>query len=190
MNCPTCGTAQSLTVGEIAPDLDSYRCTNCLGNWVRLEQYLSWRDRSPNIEATLPVSAATATDPGPMLRRCPDCSYILARYRVASDASFLLDRCRQCHGVWFDRDEWQLVEARGLALRLADVFSDEWQRDIRQAEQAAAIERMFENRLGSAEWARAREVRDWVNNHPKKRDVLAYLELLPASPSREPVNDR
>lgn len=183
MNCPTCGTAQSLTIGEIAPGLDSFRCANCLGNWVRLDQYLSWRDRSPSSEATPPVSATTATEPPPVLRRCPDCSFILARYRVASDASFVLDRCRNCHGVWFDRDEWELIGARGLALRLADVFSDEWQRDIRQAEQAAAIERLFENRLGSAELARAREVREWVNSHPKKSDILAYLELLPASPS-------
>jgi Zn-finger nucleic acid-binding protein len=105
----------------------------------------------------------------------------LARYRVVRDAPFTLDRCRNCHGVWFDRDEWQLLAARGLAVRLDDVFSDEWQRDIRQAEQAAAIERMFENRLGAAEFLRAREVRDWLNIHPKKSDVLAYLELLPAA---------
>jgi len=86
--------------------------------------------------------------------------------------------------VWFDRDEWQLLAARGLALRLADVFSDEWQRDIRQKEQAAAIERMFEQRLGSEELTRAREVREWINSHPKKSELLAYLELLPVSQSR------
>jgi Zn-finger nucleic acid-binding protein len=184
MNCPTCGPVQSLTIGEIVPGLSSYRCGNCHGDWIRLEQYARWRDRTPNGDAVSPVSAAAPTEPQPTLRRCPDCSHILARYRIASDAPFVLDRCRKCHGVWFDRDEWQLVGARGLALRLADVFSDEWQRDIRQADQAAAIERMFEHRLGAAELTRAREVRDWVNNHPKKSDILAYLELLPASASR------
>ena len=184
MNCPICEPVRSLAIAELAPGLSSYQCPNCHGNWVRLEQYTRWRDRSPNPEATFPSSTAAAAEPPAKLRRCPDCSYILARYRVASDASFVLDRCRKCHGVWFDRDEWQLVEGRGLALRLADVFSDEWQRDIRQADQAASIERMFEHRLGSEELARAREVRDWINSHPKKSELLAYLELLPASPSR------
>jgi len=189
MNCPACESTRSLTIAELAPGLSSYQCPNCLGNWVRLEQYTRWRERAPNPEATPLSSTATAAEPPAKLRRCPDCSYTLARYRVASDATFVLDRCRKCHGVWFDRDEWQLVEARGLALRLADVFSDEWQRDIRQKEQAASIERMFEQRLGSEELARAREARDWINGHPKKSELLAYLELLPVSPSRR-TNDR
>src|SRR5215510_8849409 len=180
MNCPVCESAPDLAIGEIAAGLDSYCCAACSGNWVRLEHYTRWRSGSPTPEGSLSSDAAAA-EPPVKLRRCPDCKYILARYRVVRDAPFTLDRCRKCHGVWFDRDEWQLVAAHGLAVRLADVFSDEWQRDIRQAEQAAAIERMFEKRLGAAELMRAREMRDWINNHPRKSDVLAYLELLPAN---------
>jgi Zn-finger nucleic acid-binding protein len=185
MNCPACAGAQPLTVGEAAPGLTAYRCSKCQGNWVRLEHYARWRERAPAVEGSLASVDTDVTESASKLARCPDCSFILARYRVASDVSFVLDRCRNCHGVWFDHREWELLATRGLATRLAEVFSEEWQRGLRQAEQEAAVERMFERRLGAAELIRAREVREWLEAHPQRSDVLAYLGLLPATPSRE-----
>lgn len=185
MNCPACQPTKSLTTHELSPGLNAHGCTSCGGEWVRLESYTRWRDTASSSSTEILTAEPVTTTDVPGLRRCPDCERILARFRIGHGATFVIERCRQCHGAWFDKNEWQSLVQSGIARRLPEVFSDEWQRSIRQEEQRAAAELMFEQRLGAREIARAREVRDWIANHSQRNTLLAYLELLPASAVRE-----
>lgn len=181
MKCPACSPPQQLVTRSLEPGLTAHQCDRCGGAWLRPGDYATWRATAPaSAEVTgVPMDAKPAIETGG-LRRCPDCNYLLGRYRVGHGAGFHVDRCGQCNGTWFDRAEWGALRDLGLARALPTIFSDEWQREVRRAEQAEAQERRFAARLGEEDLARAREFRAWLDGHPKRAELLAYLELLPA----------
>jgi Zn-finger nucleic acid-binding protein len=183
MTCPACDRP-TLVQQPLEPGLDALQCGTCHGAWVRLKSYLAWRERQQSADGDAnatdaPLTASPSAPVANQLRRCPDCRAILGRWRVGHGASFQIDRCAQCDGTWFDDSEWQALRALGLAPQLLAVFSPEWQQGVRRAEQAEAQERRFVERLGDEDIARAREIREWLATHPRRAEVLAYLELVP-----------
>ena len=60
----------------------------------------------------------------------------MGRYKVGGEASFWLDRCGTCSGVWFDGDEWNATVQAGLLGQLPTIVSDAWQRDSESAQAA------------------------------------------------------
>lgn len=181
MICPACNLP-SLAPAPLEPHLTAYRCGQCQGTWLRMADFQSWRE-SPvarSQPASGPVDASPSADTGMTMRRCPDCRTLLGRYRVGHGAGFHIDRCAKCNGTWLDRDEWPALRALGLGAQLMAIFSPEWQQEVRRTEQATAQERRFGERLGAADLARAREIREWLAAHPRRAELLAYLELLPA----------
>ena len=178
MNCPFCNRP-TLARHELEPGLVAFGCPTCRGEWLRLTDYSTWRRTATESAANDAAGAEAADAPPGHARRCPDCHALLGRYRVGRGTSFHIDRCAQCNGTWLDRDEWQQLRRIGVALQLAAVFSPEWQQEARRAEQLAAHERRFATRIGKDDLERAREIRDWLANHPQRSALLAYLELLP-----------
>lgn len=180
-NCPNCGELSQLSqYMEGAPPLSCESCLRCGGIWITPEAYTTWLDALGDVA---PNSGASIDDfelkEGPFLRRCPDCSYVLGRYRVSAELPFTIERCHNCHGVWLDEYEWDLLKAHGLHQRLHAIFDAEWQNTVRRQEQREREALRRRQLLGDPDYARVLEMRKWLESHPQ-RDLLWGM-LLDAS---------
>jgi Zn-finger nucleic acid-binding protein len=119
--------------------------------------------------------AAVHDTPG--LKYCPEDRYILAHYRVGHGVPFTLDGCRHCEGVWLDRDEWEILNERGLHDDLYEIFTEQWQQQIKEEEYRAREEAHWLRVLGEADYAKVREVKAWLESHPERVWLMEYLKL-------------
>lgn len=180
MRCPVCTPSETL---EIAPlengELKARACPRCRGTWIRSADFWRWRALHPEnlpevppAEGAAPSSAETTG-----LRRCPDCEYVLARVRVGHGIPFTVDRCRNCEGAWLDGGEWEALKARQLHDDLPLIFDDAWQKAVKREEQVRFTEDSFRRRLGDEAYRKARDFRAWLEPHPNRSEIFAYLRL-------------
>ena len=174
MQCPVDNT--SLTRLDLDAGLPGYQCGSCSGHWLRFGDYLTWRDRQRTDvpEAAGDPESAVPT-PAPGSRRCPDCGFLLAHYQVGHGVTFSLDRCGNCNGIWLDGNEWSTLQRRGLHDNLHQIFGPGWQFATRESDRKSKLEAQFERQLGD-DYARAREIAEWVASHPKRSQLLAYVQ--------------
>ncbi len=177
MNCPVDNA--SLRTTSLESGLSGFECASCGGTWLRFGDYLAWRERQPGDQPEAQPEATDALEPtnAAGVRRCPDCAYLLTRYAVGHAVGFSLDRCARCNGVWFDREEWNVLRARGLHDNIREMFNPHWQSDVRaEARDRRAAERLAAH-LG-ADAARVRDFGEWVALHPRRSEIVAYLQSL------------
>jgi hypothetical protein len=78
--------------------------------------------------------------------------------------------------VWLDPEEWEILGQHGLHEHLYDLLDAEWQDQLRRVEQTEAEQARYLRRLGPQDLERIQEVRDWLDAHPKKSELYAYLQ--------------
>jgi Zn-finger nucleic acid-binding protein len=179
MHCPVCKPPRSLEPASLEEGrLTARRCPSCNGHWIRSADFWRWRAhlREPLPETTASGSSAAAPETGG-LRLCPDCNHVLARYRVGHGVGFTIDHCRNCEGAWLDGGEWDALRVRNLHDDLPRIFDETWQHAVKRDVQEQTTEDSFRRRLGEADYQRARDFRDWLDPHPKRSELLAYLQL-------------
>lgn len=180
MNCPVCETHPLLMPEMLEPpSLQAHRCPECGGHWVRLSDYWRWRAESgPDLPETppRPEDMATVQDTRG-IKACPDCKHLLTPYRIGHGIPFALDRCGNCNGTWLDREEWDTLRRRNLHDNLHAIFSDEWQRQLRREQQRFMTERQFQRQFGDEDYARVRDLKSWLDAHPRRSELYAYLQL-------------
>jgi hypothetical protein len=74
------------------------------------------------------------------------------------------------------KDEWDQLEQFAVSDKLAKVFSEPWQTRVRNEAVRKRQEDRWREQLG-ADYERARTIRAWLAQHPKAREMLAYLYL-------------
>lgn len=110
MDCPVCRSAMIvLEIEEVEIDY----CTDCAGIWLdagELEVLLEDFDQAA---AVLNSFAPAQSDETP--RKCPICLKKMEKVFVGQteNKQKLIDRCRQNHGLWFDRGELQQILKMG-----------------------------------------------------------------------------
>jgi Zn-finger nucleic acid-binding protein len=175
VNCPHCKTAP-LEFCTLDPGLDGRRCAECGGTWIPSDSYRQWRERQ---EADLPEQTPVASDlkieDSSIPKLCPDCGHLLLPYRIGHGLTFALNHCGHCNGVWLDRSEWEALMARNLHDNLHEMFSAPWQRQVREEERRAAMERIYLARFGEQDYAELRRIKAWIDSHPDRSSVLAFL---------------
>lgn len=193
MRCPACTTVCPLVVQPTEPHLNTFRCTRCSGLWLRNADYLGWMRHVEFAPGPVPAAVRNAVGAGLEgevrevgLRACPDCQYVLARYRLGHGITFVVDHCRQCAGTWFDAGEWDSLRAAGLHDDLLHVFTDEWQQSVRDQERRERLDAGFRARVGDADHARLIKVKAWLDQHPRRPEMLAFLQSRPHAPPRAP----
>ena len=99
----------------------------------------------------------------------------MTRYKVGHKLSFSLDRCGNCGGTWFDGNEWETLRGGELWDQLHLIFSPAWQNRIRRENQAEHLREQFAAKLGPADFAESNRIKNWLDNHPHRDAILAYL---------------
>lgn len=176
MNCPICKT-NLLTAVTLEMDMPAYRCDKCEGVWIPANDYLTWLK---NQDTHSPLNYNTSTTelasdiPSPKL--CPTCKRIMRRFKVLPNVEFYLDHCSHCNGTWCDKREWSSLVAHNLQDKLNLIFMQEWQTKLNDQETKTALEKMYLEKFGAADYTRIQEIWEWLIHHPKRAMLIAYLQ--------------
>jgi Zn-finger nucleic acid-binding protein len=176
MKCPI-DKETELSPHEPEPDLTAHKCKTCEGMWVTSDSYHSWTAKQPG---NLPEKAADpdfnlSSDESLGMKMCPVCSFFLVRYRVGKGLDFSLNRCGQCAGIWFDKNEWEILKSRNLHDDVHFIFSHNWQAQIREEEHMQAMNKMWLDQFGAADLAEIQRIQKWLDGHEKSEQLYAYL---------------
>lgn len=180
MNCPNCSAAlQETDYRGVRID----ECAACHGRWFdrdelrrakdRADDDLRWLDFDPFARDA--ESGAEASDG----RVCPKCSLAMGVIPYAT-SGVVIDKCKTCHGIWLNHDEFEKIVAH-LEDTLLSETSSQYLRDAEK--QFAQIVTGHEGVVAEARdfltVTRLLEMRLSVE-HPKI--VNAILRLYLASP--------
>lgn len=174
--CPVCQVELNHIVLE--QNLPAYACPSCEGVWISSNEYLAWL--GPQTESPLGEMVIAGDIPLPVVDNrkalfCPDCGRFLRRFKLWPDIQFHLDRCGNCNGIWFDRNEWQVLKLKGLHYKVALFFTNAWQEKLRDEEMRRRFEKMYQEKFGLADYQKIKAIRAWLAEHPLGGQLLAYL---------------
>lgn len=177
MNCPECGMA-TMQAEEREDGLRTMKCTTCSGLWVPASHYWRWIERHGE---NLPEREAAAggeeleVEESQRIKTCPECRHFLIRYRVGHGLNFSIDRCSACGGLWFERNEWDLLAQRNLHDDVHLIFSAAWQQRAARDEEVRRRDERLRRQLGDADFAEVERLHSWLGTHPRRSAILAYL---------------
>jgi len=177
LKCPVCKTVELKAV-HLETGLESYICEKCSGNWLTSEDYWAWLEQRSEILPEKPPTDEPQPIPDESTKRaklCPECHRIMLKYKIGRNIIFPLDRCSTCSGVWFDRDEWKVLKRRNLHDEIHAIFSDKWQKQVREEERCRNLEAIFEDKFGKADYDEIRRIKQWLDAHPQRTALLSYL---------------
>jgi Zn-finger nucleic acid-binding protein len=174
MNCPSCNAP--LSDVRLESDLPAKRCGSCGGVWLDSNAYIAWHQAKRPKFADKTASESIAVLDTDSLKSCPNCQRLLMRYRVVPGERFYLDRCSTCHGLWLDKGEWETLVARSFHDNVHEFFTQPWQAKVRAEETRAMSEKLYQNRFGAEDYAKAQDVRAWLVQHPQRSMILAFLQ--------------
>ncbi|MDH2433468.1 zf-TFIIB domain-containing protein [Pokkaliibacter sp. MBI-7] len=175
MKCTSCNQ------GELKPSfIDSlfraHTCSHCGGNWILIEDYVTWKERHPEYQfaADMNLEERDAEDSRQALL-CPMTGVFMQKFRISLHSSHRLDYSSAVGGLWLDKGEWELLKKEGLAGSLNAVVTPQWQKRLQQQGAKEHFAELYRDKFGEADYARVQEVRAWLQAHPRKADLRAYL---------------
>lgn len=169
--CPHAGLRHTL----IGDSLPAHTCPSCSGTLIGLIGYRLWRETHKIDQASAgdAGSVQTAGDTGEAIS-CSKCQSLMTKYRISADAPNRVDFCARCEDIWLDEGEWALVEALAGSDHLANIITQPWQRRVRIATEAQLETERLKTVFGE-DYDRVIAFHEWLNAHPDKGEVLAYL---------------
>lgn len=179
MQCPVC-PGKALHPHSLDESLIASKCDGCGGQWINSFQYWMWLESHPR-ESDRSVSLlsfkgeSSESSETAKARLCPECGHILTRYRVGQAVDFTLDRCGNCGGMWFDRNEWEILRSGELRDQIHLIFSASWQNRVREESSKKRFAELFEARVGEQDYRKAREFKAWLEQHPHRDELLSFL---------------
>jgi Zn-finger nucleic acid-binding protein len=176
MKCPVC-RYDLLRETTLESDLPAFKCLKCEGIWIASNQYLQWL----KTDTTVPHENVTSDPSLPTwetqeLKLCPDCGRILSRYKILPNIEFYLDRCGHCNGVWLDKNEWDVLLAHDLQNKVNQFFTQPWQAKLHEEETKGVLEKLYLDKFGEADYAKIKEVWEWLKAHPQRSMLIAFLQ--------------
>src|SRR5579859_3517085 len=107
MNCPRCSRGMTEFVSQgVLIDF----CSSCKGTWLDHGEARFFAADPVAVERALAGELISAH---PSAIRCPRCSGAMTEGGLF-DPGYLVDRCNECHGVWFDAHELSRLQDRKL----------------------------------------------------------------------------
>lgn len=168
LRCPKC----SSSLAPVDPRTGlALGCAGCGGLWARAGAL----EALPAPEGAVESSVRAPNDERTGL--CPDGHGILLRGRVDEEgaATFYLERCPACRGVWFDAGEWSRIASSPLRSRLDELWDPAARRDALRARQEARLAADLRARLGDALYDDLVRVVTALESHEGRGAALAFI---------------
>jgi Zn-finger nucleic acid-binding protein len=175
MNCPVCKSSK-LVSANLESNLTSMACRDCGGNWIRGAEYWKWlEEHGPNLpERAADSEGLTLAEPGRYID-CPECRFRMVKYLVGRGLNFTVDHCEGCKGIWLDRNEWEILKRRNLHDDLNSMLTEFWQIAAKREARMKSLEQIYVGKFGERDYSEIKRVRAWLDSHPQKQYLLAYL---------------
>ena len=173
MHCPRCKTVD-LRPTMIEEYLPAMACGQCHGSFVSLLYYRHWAETyKPEMDHSASTVVEAPDTPSALM--CPKCSRVMTKFRVDGSVSNRLDVCGTCDEAWLDGGEWELLEHLQLSHKLPAIFTDTWQRRIRNEKTEETRRSILKTTLGEAAAVKVEAFREWLNAQKSKSAILTYL---------------
>jgi len=172
MKCTSCNTGE-LIPSFIEEQLRAHNCSNCHGDWLLIEDYLAWKERIPDFNASQNTNCAAEESRSALL--CPVSGLIMRKLRLSQDTEHRIDYSASVGGVWLDKGEWQLLKNQGLASSLNTVLTSHWQKNIRIHNTRDNFAAIYKDKFGDEHYQKVKAFRQWLIAQPNKADLSAYL---------------
>lgn len=178
MKCNACKTGR-LVPSFLEAQFRCHTCDECGGNWILIEDYVSWKERNPTIEFKAGCIEEIVADDTREALLCPVTGGLMRKFRISKDIPHRMDYSARVGGVWLDKGEWELLVAEGLAGSLNAVLTEQWQQKLKLDSSRAALTQMYRNKFGDDDYERAKEVREWINNNSNSEELRRFILLNP-----------
>lgn len=172
MKCPSCKLT-TLVPSFIDGLFRSHTCDSCKGNWLLIEDYVTWVER--NKSELKQHDAEYELEDSKLALICPVTGSIMLKFRINNDSKHKLDYSPRVGGVWLDSGEWEYLKDRGIACSLNRIFTDQWQKQLRDNDTKATFEQLYIKKFGEADYDKIKELRGWLNSKENKAELRAYL---------------
>ena len=101
----------------------------------------------------------------------------MSKFNIGNDTHNRLDMCISCDEAWLDAGEWELLKQLGLHDKLARIFTEEWQRDLRQQQKREVVRGRYRALLGENDFDRVDQFKQWLDSHENRESIKQYLIL-------------
>lgn len=172
MKCPSCKSL--LKPIKLESSLPARKCIQCNGVLIDLLSYREWAENYDLKKEKNPPQLKEVEDTL-NAKVCPKCSKIMLKFRIDGSSSNKVDVCTNCDEAWLDEGEWELLGSLSIQHKLNSIFTEPWQRNIRNNEAQVAYEQRFKEVLGLEQFQKLSEVKQWIDKHPNKADLIRYL---------------
>jgi Zn-finger nucleic acid-binding protein len=99
----------------------------------------------------------------------------MTKYKLVGDVDNRLDVCATCDEAWLDGGEWELLEQLQLSTTMPAVFTDAWQRRLRNEKTEDTRRSILKTTIGESAASKVEEFRTWINTQRHKSTILTYL---------------
>lgn len=172
MKCTSCKKGD-LTPSFIDGQFRAHTCSNCGGNWILIEDYVSWKERNPQF--SFDESVLCEIDDTKVALLCPVTGSIMRKFRISTSTSHRIDYSANVGGVWLDKGEWELLKKQGLAGSLNAVLTTHWQRNIRIDSTKDNFSAIYNDKFGPESYNKIKVFREWLYSQPNKADLRSYM---------------
>lgn len=175
MHCPKCKDTY-LKPTKLEDGLPVMSCSICNGSFLSLLYYRDWAERVtlPPTDSQYDREFVEESDTKTALL-CPKCSRLMTKYLVVGTLNSRIDLCGNCDEAWLDGGEWQLLKSLELANKLPVVFTDQWQRRLRQENSALYQIDRLKKIIGEEDTEKSIEVKKWLVGNSMKSEIIRFL---------------
>lgn len=182
MYCPTCRN-RMLRPSKLAPGLPGFSCNSCGGNLIEILSYRMWSEQKPAENVKKNLYPKNSPEDSKQTLVCPKCNKLMTKFLISGTTLNKIDLCGNCGRFWLDGGEWSLLECLDLENDITRIFNEPWQKSIRKDISDKVTEDKYKSLIGEADYSKLINILDWIKNHPKKDEIIAYL-CNPAKYSR------
>lgn len=166
--------------GDLSPTfIDSlfraHECKHCGGNWILIEDFLSWKEKNPNHQFNDSIDISEEAEDTTNALLCPVSGTIMTKYRISATTDHKVDYSNAAGGIWLDKGEWQLLKQEGLAGSLNSLVTGHWQNKLRQTTTQNNFEELYKSKFGEENYETIKAFREWLNQQEQKADMRAYI---------------
>lgn len=175
MNCTSCKKGV-LRPSFIEGQFRAHTCSSCGGNWILIEDFVSWKERNSDYEFSKDIKMEeTELSDSKKAIICPASGTIMRKFRISSKNEHKVDYSSIVGGIWLDKGEWELLKSEGLAGCLNTVVTQNWQRDIRKNNAKQNFSEIYAAKFGEENYSKIQDLRTWLSSQENKSDLRAYL---------------
>ncbi|MFD1260097.1 zf-TFIIB domain-containing protein [Entomomonas asaccharolytica] len=176
MKCPSCQQGE-LKYSQLEESLPCQTCNHCAGNWLLLIDYLSWQSVTKFAPTPEEINTNTTIEVDETRRAllCPVSGKLMTKFRISSKTTHKIDLSTTVNGIWLDKGEWELLKQQGLSHKLNSIFTEPYQKSIREELASKSFAEHYQQQFGEETYQKLKTFRAWLDKQDKRAALLAYL---------------